>query len=465
MNRTPQSLPACPSPLDVEQMRQRWEAEAQKIVKEIISSVDDAEIFVKLVNLQGWSFAQQQLKPLSPPPQGEAYIRLFRGGHTVWGRYPLTPQLWQRGVRELVNAFPKESVGLYRPPKPTQHYPRLQTFDARFYQTLGEGYQLQRLAHAVSDNAWHEGERFEHLSKLHSVQGRVLLHLKTQIVCNGQGIVSDSHLHLEAAVRLNQHFEDRKQSIFTPASYLPWALMGASLWRKRAPLAINSNQSSGYREIILAPKVFEKILRQRLPFICTRRHFDIGAQVGANELTLTYEPKADGMLNLAPFDHLGRPRSPTPLILQGSLTAHFSIDPLGAQWSPQGLRPHFGTFFIRPGERTHSEMLNDIATSPKGGRNRVYANRGDSQLNLQVENATLEPPDERGTNGFSLCLTEAITSQHQLLAPGRYKLSGTVASTAEGPGLLEQIELSKEVVDTGTAILPYAKVRLYLHPS
>ena len=463
MSRPSPSLPACPPEHEVESTRQRWVSEAQDMVQLMRREVDDAELFIKLVTLRGWSFTDQKLKPLSPPAQGEAYLRLFRGGHTVWGRYPLTPSQWKRGARELIKAFPKTSVGVYRPPKPSQHYPRLQTFDPRFIETLGEPYQLQRLAHAVSDNAWHEGERFSHLSKLHSVQGRVLLHLRTNLVCNGQGHVANTHLHLEAFTRLNQQFEDQKRSIFAPASYLPWALMGSTLWRKRAPLAINSNQTSGYREVILAPKVLEKILRQRLSLVCTQKHFELGTQVGHPKLTLTHEPQADGMLHLSPFDDIGRPRTSTPIILQGSLTSYLNVETLGAQWSPKGLRPHFGTFFIHPGERSHSEMLNDIASPPSSqGRG---GGRGDAQLNLQVENAHLESLDERGPNGFSLSLTEAITSQHQLLSPGRYKLSGTVASTAEGPGLLEGLEFSKEVVDTGTAVLPYAKVRLYLHPS
>jgi hypothetical protein len=463
MSKSSAQLPFCHAPQDVEKIRQRWVNEAERFIAEISQEVDDAEIYIKLLNMQGWSFTQQKMRPLTPPPQGEAYIRLFKGGHTVWGRYPLVVTQWTRGARELIKAFPNSKVGLYRPPKPMQQFPRPNTFDPRFHKLLGEGYQLQRLAHAISDNSWHEGERFTNFSKLITVQGRTILHLQHRIVCNGQGIVEDSRLHLEAAVRLNQHFEDRKQTIYAPASLLPWALMGSSLWRKRAPLTVSQSQSSGYREVILAPKVLEKLLRQRLPFVCTYRHFEPNAQVGSECLTLTFDPKADGMVEASPFDDLGRPRSTTPLILQGVLTAPFTIDPLCAQWSPQGLRPHLGTFFIRPGERSHAEILNEVKRDEDVQRRigSALANKVD----LQVENATLDAPDERGANGFSLRLTEAISAQHHLLSPGKYKLSGTVASTAEGPGILEDIEFSKEVVDTGTAVLPYARVRLYLHPA
>ena len=84
---------------------------------------------------------------------------------------------------------------------------------------------------------------------------------------------------------------------------------------------------------------------------------------------------------------------------------------------------------------------------------------------IQVENALLEPVGELGPNAFTLRLTEALTTDGQLVPPSRYRLSGTIASTAEGPGLLESLELSREVIDTASALLPFARCTLYLHPA
>ena len=190
--------------------------------------------------------------------------------------------------------------------------------------------------------------------------------------------------------------------------------------------------------------------------------FEPQAQVGHEALTLTFDPKADGMVEASPFDDLGRPRDSTPLILHGALISPFVVDPLNARWSPQGLRPHLGTFFVRPGERSHSEILSFVKRDDEIIKRRIGGHHA-SQVELQVENATLESPDERGANGFSLRLNEAITSRHELLSPGKYKLSGTVASTAEGPGILEDLELSKEVVDTGTAVLPFMREYVYTY--
>ena len=436
-------IPRCPSAEDLERVARKWESESQDFIYSIRDQIDDAEIFIRHQSMRGWRFASQSLQPLIPPIQGECYIRLFRGGHTVWGRFPLSPEMWRRGSQELIRAFPPNEVGFYRPPQPTHQHPRPTTFDPRFHHTLGEGHRFQRLAYAISDNTWHEGDR---LSGIHNVEGRVLLHIQHRLVTNLQGSVSDSKVHIESQVRINHCYEDSRQQIFCPSSFLPWALMGSTLWRKRSSLPVAPPQKLGFRPIILAPRLLERIFRQRLLLVCTGNHFDTEAQVGNPSLTLTHEPKIDGMVGSSPFDDLGRARESHPMIFQGILSSFFVIDPLCAEWSPQGPRPQLSNFFIRPGRVPHSELMHSVPDA------------------IQVENAEIEPMGELGPNAFTLKLTEAITADGELISPNRYRLSGTLASTAEGPGLLESIELSREVVDTGTCASPFARCQLYLHP-
>jgi len=441
---TPPALPRCPSEAELAQTLRRWEEEAHAFTADVGDLVDDVELYVRHSALRGWRFEAQQLHPLAPPPQGECYMRLFRGGHTVWGRFPLAPKQWRLGAQELLRAFPKTSVGFYRPPPPRHLHPRPTSFDPRLHEQLGDPLRLQRVAYALSDNTWHEGERFEGMQR---AEGRLALHVHHRLVCNLQGLVSDSKVTLEASVRINQCFEDTRQALFCPGSFLPWALTGATLWRKRAAHLAAPLLTAGYRDVILHPRLLEKLLRARLPLVCTHKHFEPNAQVGNPALTLTHEPKADGMVESAPFDDLGRPREATAMIAQGALAAPFSIDPLCAEWSPQGLRPRLTNFFIRPGAVSHAELLQRAAHT------------------IQVENALLEPASDLGPNAFTLRLTEALTTDGQLVPSSRYRLSGTIASTAEGPGLLESMELSREVIDTGSALLPFVRCALYLHPA
>ena len=441
----PPSLPKCPSEADLAQTRARWEEQAEAFVHELRGVADDVEVSLRHLSIRGWRFVDQQLQALTPPPQGEAYIRIFRGGHTVWGRFPLSAKQWREGTRELLKAFPEKSVGFYRPPQPRAQHPAPTTFDPQLNASLGDPHRFQRIAYAMSDNTWHEGER---LSGMSHVEGRLALHVQHRVVRNLQGGVANSKVTLQGRVRINHTFEDGRQAIFCPHSFLPWALLGATLWRKRASHPLSPALQAGPCQVILHPRLLERILRARLPLVCTYKHFDPEAQVGAVGLTLTHEPRVDGMVESSMFDDLGRPRDPTPMIAEGALVAPFSIDPLCAEWSPQGLRPKLTNIFIKPGRATHAELLQRAPQT------------------IQVENAQLEPiSEERGPNHFVLRLTEALTTEGYLLPSGRYKLAGSIASTAEGPGLLESLELSREVIDTSSAVLPFATLSLYLYPA
>jgi hypothetical protein len=441
--KTPQ-LPKCPSAEDLQRTTHKWSEESQKFLQFVQEHVDDAEIFIRHQSMRGWRFEEMQLKAMNSPIQGECYIRLFKGGHTMWGRFPLHPPTWQHGVRELIKAFPKEHVGIYRPPIPQVQHPRPHTFDSRVHDYLGDPLRFQRLAHAMSDNTWHEGER---LPGIQSVRGKINIHIQHRMIFNRQGFITDSKVHLEGGIQINHYLEDERKQIFAPNSFLPWALMGAHLWRKRAHLKHLTNPHIGFRVILLSPRVLEKVLRHRLPFVCTHKHFEPQAQIANPQFNLTHEPNIDGMVATSPFDDLGKAYVNTPMIVHGALQQPFTIDPLYAEWSPQGPRAYLSNFFIRPGERSRAELLQQ-----------------DPQV-IQIENAQLEPiQGNKGPNFFSLRLTEAITSQGALIAPNQYKLSGSIASTLEGSGLLESVQLSREVFDTGTAVLPYALCTLYLHP-
>ena len=441
---SPPTLPKCPSEEDLAHTLTRWQDQAQRFVNEMRGLADDVELSLRHQSLRGWRFADRQLQPLTPPPQGECYVRVFRGGHTVWGRFPLSPERWRVGIQELIQAFPPKSVGFYRPPQPRIQHPQPTTFDKLMHRSLGDPLRFQRVAYAMSDNTWHEGERLLGMSH---VEGRLALHINHRIVCNLQGAVTNSKVTLDGRVKINHSYEDARQALFCPSSFLPWALLGATLWRKRASHPMVPSLQAGPYQVVLHPRLLEKLLRGRLPLVCTYKHFEPDAQVGSPSLNLSHEPRTDGMVESLMFDDLGRPREPTPMISQGALVAPFSIDPLCAEWSPQGLRPRLTNFFIKPGKPSHAELLQR------------------SSQTVQVENAQIEPLDHRGPNHFVLRVTEAITTEGRLLPAGRYKLSGTLASTAEGPGLLEAAEFSREVIDTSSAILPFARLPLYLYPA
>ena len=438
------AYPRCPTIDECIQIQEKWVHESQRLLHFLSGHVDDADVLIRYQSIKGWRFENHELYPLTHAPVGECYIRLYKGGHRAWGRFPLVPDLWFKSVGNLIKQVQSPPIGFYKPPKPQLRHPSLTLFDEGFVKSLGDPHRFQRLAYAMSDNAWHEGERAEGKAhQLTHVEGRIGFRVSHRIMSNLQGQVASTRVYLDSSIRLNQQFEETKQMIFAPSTYLPWALMGSSLWRKRSPLPMKLRHQEGYYSVLLHPRVLEKIMRQHLPLLCTYEYFNPEAQIGHEEFTLTHEPKIDGMIESSPFDDLGQLRQTTPIIFQGTLTAPCVIDPLCASWTPQGLKPTLSNFFIRPGKRTHADFLQSSY--------------------IQVERADIEPIGEGGINQFTLTLLEAIDENQELFPPRRYQLVGTLASTPRGPGLFESVQLTREVIDTGSAVLPFGGCTLYLH--
>jgi hypothetical protein len=443
MNFPVSSYPRCPSLDECAQVQDKWVYESRKLLTFLSNHVDDADLLIRHQSIKGWRFENQALIPLTHAPVGECYVRIYKGGHRAWGRFPLVPDLWYKSIGRLIQQVQSPSIGFYKPPQPQFRHPAITLFDQRFCETLGDPYRFQRLAFAMSDNTWHEGERtLGRHQELKSVEGRIGFRVRHRIMSNFQGQVASSRVYLDGSVRLNQHFEESKQMIFAPTTYLPWALMGSTLWRKRSSLPFKLRHSEGPRAVLLHPRVIEKLIRQHFPLLCNHDYFSPDAQIAHDDFTLTHEPKIDGMIESSPFDDLGQLRQTTPLIFQGTLTAPSTIDPLCAEWTPQGLKPVLSNFFIRPGKRTHFEYLQD--------------------RHIQIERAHIEPVGEGGINQFTLTILEAIDENQELIPPQRYQLVGTLASTAQGPGLFESIQFSREVIDTGSAVLPFGACTLQL---
>ena len=438
------SLPKCPNQKQIDLELQRWVDEVLKFIEPLKKAglIDDLEIFIRHRSSRGWSLKGRDISPSNPPAQGECYLRLFLGGHSVWGRFPLVVSTWRDGLIELMKRIPPQRVGSYRPPEPRAVHPRPALCDVHLLDEFGDSYRFQRLAFALSDNTWHESERIEGLT---SLDGSLMMHLTHRISANFQGLVCDSQSYLESKIAINQCFEDRKINGYCPSSFLPNALLGSNIWRRRGGLSIAGTQILGTRCLILHPRVVEQLLRQRLPLLLSTRSNQRGMTIAAPAFTMTHEPTIDGMQRSVSFDDLGYPRLSRMMIDQGVLTEYFDIDPLCALWTPRGLRPDLSNFFIRPGSLTLGAMK-----------------RAKPQP-LIIERVKIHPIDpQKGPNHFTVSILEGLTPQGTRLPINQYQLSGTILSEGENKGILDSATFSKELVDTSTAVLPHMLLMLTL---
>jgi hypothetical protein len=445
------NLPHLPFEAEILKARQKWLEEVSRFLQKVRLRIQGVEVCLKYKKIAGFKLDGKNIEPFSQI-HGEFYLRLFHYGHIVWNRLPLEPQLWEQAFYDLKNRLPQIQTGtIYKPDSPSALVDAPNTLDSSLIDQLNDTYRLQRIAYALSDNTWHEAERATHTLK--KLEGQIYYTLQHRVVGNQSGAIADTHLSLKQHIALNHFHRDEKQVMYAPSSWLPWAMQGATLLRNRLDLNVAKQVEIGMRAVILHPRVVEKILRSRLLQVLSPKNVLLGQQITSPHITLTHELGSNGMILSSAFDDLGQGRASFVMLHRGRLEAPFSIDPLCAEWTVYGIKPQLSNFYILPGQYAKAEMMENV------------------QDGLWVEDAEVEPiQKEFGPNYFSIKLTDAFDHKGSLLAPKKYILSGYLIKPEllgdqnhkHTPALLDQLELSKEVFDTGTALLPFVLSQLEL---
>jgi hypothetical protein len=445
------TLPHLPFEAEILKARQKWLEEVSRFLQKVRLKTQAVEVCLKYRKNSGYKLDGKQIEAFSQI-NGEFYLRIFQDGHIAWQRLPLEPQVWESAFEDLRSRIPAQKIGpIYRPDSPQALQEAPNTLDSELVDQLNDTYRLQRIAYALSDNTWHESDRTGFSIK--KLEGQIYYSLQHRVVGNQSGAIADTNLSLKQHIQINHFFRDEKQVIYAPSSWLPWAMQGANVLRNRGAVASAKNVSLGHRSVILHPRLIEKIIRARLLLVLSPKHVLVGQQITSQHLTLTHELGANGMILSSAFDDLGQGRASFAMIDRGRICAPFSIDPLCAEWTIYGLRPQLSNFFIMPGQSMKTELMESL------------------QDGLWIEDAEVEAiQKEFGPNYFSIKITEGFDASGALLTPKKYILSGYLVrpenigerSTKNLPILLDQLELSKEIFDTGSALVPFMKSQMDL---
>ena len=188
---------------------------------------------------------------------------------------------------------------------------------------------------------------------------------------------------------------------------------------------------------------------------------DNGSRLDDSELD---DSGLDGLSSSRAFDDEGIPTRRTPVIVCGRLTQLLRSRavanrttglPTGSAWRLQSeeLGPHerapeigFGSLLMERGDVSFHDL---VASLPR------------AILVHEVDFDMVDPV----TTAFSARVRWGLTLEGErgsrLLAPGAWRLRGRLLSLpGEPPGLLDEVELSRELYDTGSAILPYCLCKL-----
>jgi predicted Zn-dependent protease len=431
-------------------------------------TVDDVEVWVLRSSHWGHRLSGRRTRPELSLSRDRIAFRVLKDGlvgHASCTRVDET--LWRACVERALGAT--LPGGPRSCPVPRTPQPGPLTFDPDLADALAAPRELARIADALTDNLWHEAERAD---RLRTLEGQVGYDLRRYVIGNKGGVAASLHGDLSAEVRLDRTHGDAYHVVHAPDSFQPLALLGARTLRNMpAELAAPRDlRLAGRVPVVLHPRAFEAILRRLVVPLFTQSArrtglmpFRDGERVAHDSLTLVDDAGMDGLASSRHFDDEGMPTRRNALIVRGRVA--MVLEPRNAETGQGGTASQYR----RP---QGLEDPQDAALHEAGAS--LLVERGDLGFHEMIaaeEKAVLvhellglhgaDAPRTRFACGIGSGITLERGRESRRLAPGEWQVSGSVLSLPGGPaGFLSDVVLSRELYDTGTAILPYCLTHL-----
>ena len=431
-------------------------------------TVDDVEVWLERTSQWGYRFEGRRLLPtlsLSRDRVGFRVLKDGRIGQSSCTRVDET--LWrscvERALSATLPAGPSSFIG------PRTRKPGPLTFDPDLADALASPRELQRVADALSDNLWHESER---ITQVRAFEGHVTYTLRRHVIGNRGGVAASLHGDLGAEVRINRSHGDAFHVVHSPESFQPLALLGARTLRNMPTelAAPRDVRLAGRVPVVLHPRAFEALLRRLvLPLLTqTSRRANLlpfrdGDRIAHESFTLVDDAGMDGLSSSRHFDDEGAPTRRNALVVRGRLS--MVLEMRGAETGQGGTASSYR-------QSTSAADPQDAPLTEAGTS--LLIERGDLGFHdmIAAEERAILVHDLLGLHGadpgrtrFACGVGSGITLERgresRLLAPGEWQVGGSVLTMPAGPaGFLSDMVLSRELYDTGTAILPYCLTHL-----
>ncbi len=453
----PDGLTALQLSEEIEHLAQR----VGRFLADVRHPVDDVEIWICRTSQWGWRIADEALVPAFDPCTDRVAIRVFRDGQVgASSGSAFDEGAWRTGLDVAIERLAPSPLA--PPMTPRARRPGPMTFDADLADLFSAKRELRRVANALHDNLWHEASR---ITGVKSYTGHVAYRARRYLVGTRNGVVASLHGALGARVELNGIYGDVFQQTHAPESMLPLALLGARTWRTmpRERIAPADLGLLGRSPVVFHPRLLEKLVRALAGpiFLADDRPaiFEEGEVIAAPAVTIVDDSGLDGLTTSRAFDDEGVPTRRTPLMVRGRLTQR--VHPrlaeatagvsVGNRWRQRtaGKGPH-----ERPPGLGFSSLLMERGDV---GFHDMVAAVDRTILVHEIEDFEILDP-RRSHFAFTVRWGVSLErgGESRLLAPGQWRLEGYLFGLPDQPaGVFDDVVLSRELHDTGSAIFPY----------
>ena len=430
-------------------------------------TVDDVEVWLCRTSRWAFGFEPTGLRPSLMLGRDQIGLRVLKDGKLGAASCTRFDESTWRGCVDRALAAATTTAGPSQFTAPRTRKPGPLTFDPDLCDAILAQGELHRMADAVVDNLRHEATRTPGLT---AFGGHARYTLKRFVVGTRGGVCASIHGGVSAEVVLNRDHADTFHTVHNPESFQPLALLGVRTLRGR-PTESASPRDLGLRgrvPVVLHPRAFEALLRRLVaPLMAGSSKqntlgFREGDRVAHSAFTLVEDAGLDGLFSSRHFDDEGSPTRRNPLVMRGRLTQ--TLQPRGPNGQPGsaasyrhtlgttepqevGPRPTASSLFVERGEVAFHELVAGLDKS------------------LLVQSFMGLHGADPITTQFSCGVGTGVTLERgresRLLAPGAWNVSGACLTLPGGvAGFLSDIVLSRELYDTGTAILPYCLTTL-----
>lgn len=424
-------------------------------------SADDFEIFATVKDSVSYKSQNKSISPQASLEKVECGIRILKDG--MIGNASIT----ELSMEELETAIEKAKSSLIETKLkhfgPVSDLPKIGNYDSRIEYVISNPKLIRKLAEQMRDKL------YIYASNLEGYEARVGVSKFTRAIATKSGSsISKSTMFFTNCEINSVDFEEIVLTKLPPrmtiASEMPLNLYKTILQKTASPKEASGNEI----DAIFHPYCFEEIIREvlaeKLYASSDDERVKPGNTIASYNFTLIDDALNPTMPFSTPTDDEGYASTTKPIIEEGEfkqqlfdamsalrqkkkLNSNGIRHPIGVESiSEAPIRPELRNIIIKPGKKSVNELIKDTkeGITIKSLLGMHTSNKANASFMASV-------------NIGNMIKNGSIVAR---LEQGGWNAGARLIDSDSGAGMLKSVELSRETINTGSAILPWVKAKI-----
>jgi len=445
--------------------------ELKKFTKELIEKtkdlVDDIELCISTGKSLEYEIKNKKIIVSLSLDNSSIGIRVLKEGKL--GSSAITSLDVDEGLIAVKKALTNTKPTVLKQFSKIKNPPEIGNFDQAILDLFDNPVILRDIAEEMQKRI------YDKANELESFEGAVVISYNERLIATKNGLSFSKETSFNAFAEINSIDFDFVINYSKPEDFEDVKNLGVKVYDnllKDSVTPAELDVKDKELEVVLDPRCFESILRTLLGekvYGSAKEHglteLEIGDLVASKILTIIDTGIKEELLSSSPTDDEGNSSKENILIENGVLNTFLydAVSALKANKKPTGngirrpilaedcaeapIRESLRGLYVKPGNVSFKEMISNI-------------NKG---IYVKTLMGLHGADKSRASFVAGIHIGKSIEQGKfvRLLAPGAWNLSGNLFDLDGKKGILKDIELTKETLNTGSAILPWLKVKFF----